>query len=73
MSIADKYDEKSARNHIRRVKDILNSPPVLTAQTEASSAQQINLTSSGLTTPKNEAAEQQLETVEKNVEESAAV
>lgn len=38
MSIADKYDEKSARNHIRRVKDILNSPPVLTAQTEASSA-----------------------------------
>lgn len=32
---ADKYDEKSARQHIKRVKDILNTPPVLSAQTDA--------------------------------------
>jgi hypothetical protein len=31
----DKYDEKSARNHIRRVKEILQSPTVLTTQTES--------------------------------------
>jgi hypothetical protein len=31
----EKYDEKNARQHIRRVKDILSSPPVLSAQTEA--------------------------------------
>lgn len=34
-SLAEKYDEKSARQHIRRVKDILSNPPVLTAQTDA--------------------------------------
>jgi hypothetical protein len=31
---ADKYDEKSARNHIRRIKEILQSPTVLTSQTD---------------------------------------
>lgn len=27
----DKYDEKSARAHIKRFKDILTTPPVLNA------------------------------------------
>lgn len=31
MSIVEKYDEKSARQHIKRVKDILNNPPVLSS------------------------------------------
>ena len=34
MRYIDKYDEKSSRQHIRRVKEILTNPPVLTAQTE---------------------------------------
>ena len=28
----EKYDERNARHHIKRVKEILSTPPVLTAQ-----------------------------------------
>jgi len=30
----EKYDERNARQHIRRVKEILSNPPVLTSTTE---------------------------------------
>ena len=30
----DKYDERNARQHIKRIKEILTTPPVLTAQTD---------------------------------------
>ena len=35
MTFLEKYDEKSARNHVKRLVDILEKPPILTLVTHA--------------------------------------
>jgi hypothetical protein len=37
----EKYDEKSARQHIKKLKDVLNNPPVLSAHSDSGPTQQM--------------------------------